>query len=468
VSNPFLGSWLDILLYGYRQVQGGAANVAQRSTLNFTGAGVSVVDNPTTGATDVTIGSGATLGGDVTGAAGANTVVGLTHVTSDLTFDAVDRTISQTPSAGDSTTLEIFNGGTTNPSGASGRVYIHGASGGFVGAVGSGVTIEGGFSQDLAGGIEITGGDADGGGGTAGSVTIDAGHATTGATTGDVFIGTADANSVTIGRSGQAINISGNPFIAGTVSITSGALVWGASVTAAGLSQTIHASGAGSKMTLAPQHGHTSGTHLSGDLWIDLGPLVSSATSKVKITDGTNNFLELGVVGAAALIAPPQTTAPGAIAASLRAGRGFAGSAGAPLTIGGGAGGTTSSDMPGSTFVDLGSPVSFVSAKLSLVVSAVNVLDIWQTAAGAVQIDAGTNSLTLNGTTLALFAGTPRAQPSRAGQLTDSSGGTSGGNTVGVVTDIPTAANAVATLTARLNLLEGKISAAGTGIGVTA
>lgn len=37
--------------------------------------------------------------------------------------------------------------------------------------------------------------------------------------------------------------------------------------------------------------------------------------------------------------------------------------------------------------------------------------------------------------------------------LTDSSTGTSGGNTVAAVTDVATAANAIATLTAKLNEL---------------
>lgn len=79
---------------------------------------------------------------------------------------------------------------------------------------------------------------------------------------------------------------------------------------------------------------------------------------------------------------------------------------------------------------------------------------------------------------LILFGGaTPVAQPARAGQLTDNSGGTSGGSTIASVAAAPvdtnaaglaSTRNAVATLAARLNLVEAKISAAGGGIGVTA
>lgn len=64
--------------------------------------------------------------------------------------------------------------------------------------------------------------------------------------------------------------------------------------------------------------------------------------------------------------------------------------------------------------------------------------------------------------------GTHIARPARAGQLVDNSGGVSGGNTVAVVDTVPHAADAVATLTARLNSLEAKVSAAGGGFGGTA
>lgn len=58
------------------------------------------------------------------------------------------------------------------------------------------------------------------------------------------------------------------------------------------------------------------------------------------------------------------------------------------------------------------------------------------------------------GSLLALYGSTPVAQASRAGQLTDNSGGTSGGNTVAAVTDNASAANAIATLLAKINALE--------------
>lgn len=55
--------------------------------------------------------------------------------------------------------------------------------------------------------------------------------------------------------------------------------------------------------------------------------------------------------------------------------------------------------------------------------------------------------------------------------LTDSSTGTSGGDTVGAVSDVATAANAIATLTAKLNALIAAVNANGTalaGVGGTA
>jgi outer membrane murein-binding lipoprotein Lpp len=45
--------------------------------------------------------------------------------------------------------------------------------------------------------------------------------------------------------------------------------------------------------------------------------------------------------------------------------------------------------------------------------------------------------------------------------LTNSSGGTSGGNTIAAVTDVPTAANAVATLAVKVNALIASLKAAG-------
>lgn len=64
------------------------------------------------------------------------------------------------------------------------------------------------------------------------------------------------------------------------------------------------------------------------------------------------------------------------------------------------------------------------------------------------------------GTALVAFTGTiggtisnTLAAQSVASSATDNSGGTSGGNTVAAVTDIATAANAIATLTAKINTL---------------
>lgn len=102
------------------------------------------------------------------------------------------------------------------------------------------------------------------------------------------------------------------------------------------------------------------------------------------------------------------------------------------------------------------------------------------------EIKVGTANHTLNvignaklagsGKTIALFGGTARTQPTRAGQLIDNSGGVSGGATVAAIGGAvdPTAAlktdtaNAIATLAAKVNAIEDKLSGAGTGIGVTA
>lgn len=65
-------SFLGSLLYGYRYIQSLGATLAQRSYLNFTGAGVTVTDNPATGATDVAITGG---GGSVP------TGTGIPHIT---------------------------------------------------------------------------------------------------------------------------------------------------------------------------------------------------------------------------------------------------------------------------------------------------------------------------------------------------------------------------------------------------
>jgi hypothetical protein len=88
----------------------------------------------------------------------------------------------------------------------------------------------------------------------------------------------------------------------------------------------------------------------------------------------------------------------------------------------------------------------------------------------------GTQIGTATSQKLGLWATPPIIQPARAGQLTDNSGGTGGGNTIAAITGAvdPTAAtiastaNAIATLAARLNVVEAKLSTAGGGIGVTA
>lgn len=74
--------------------------------------------------------------------------------------------------------------------------------------------------------------------------------------------------------------------------------------------------------------------------------------------------------------------------------------------------------------------------------------------------------------TIAFFGATPIMQPTRPGQLTDNSGGTSGGNTIAALTDtggladIAPVKDAVATLAAKLNAIEAMLSEAAGGLGL--
>lgn len=89
---------------------------------------------------------------------------------------------------------------------------------------------------------------------------------------------------------------------------------------------------------------------------------------------------------------------------------------------------------------------------------------------------AGGLTIGLNGgELLGFFGATPITQPARPGQLTDNSGGTSGGNTIAVIgVDVVLAAsqidtaNAIATLGARLNAIEVIFSGAASGLGLYA
>jgi len=69
------------------------------------------------------------------------------------------------------------------------------------------------------------------------------------------------------------------------------------------------------------------------------------------------------------------------------------------------------------------------------------------------------------GRRLGFFAATAIVQPTRAGQLTDSSGGTVS-STIAAISDTATK-DAVASITAKLNIIEAQLSAAGGGFGLT-
>ena len=55
-------AYLASLIYGYRLVENDGSALPQRSTLNFTGTGVTATDNPSLGTTDVTITAGSSSG----------------------------------------------------------------------------------------------------------------------------------------------------------------------------------------------------------------------------------------------------------------------------------------------------------------------------------------------------------------------------------------------------------------------
>lgn len=89
-------SWLDTLIYGYKTVAGAAVAVVSRPTINFV-SGATVVDNPGTNSTDVTISAGTTsftaVSGGGTSAANAIELV-------DTSGGAFARTLPASPTDG--------------------------------------------------------------------------------------------------------------------------------------------------------------------------------------------------------------------------------------------------------------------------------------------------------------------------------------------------------------------------------
>lgn len=95
---------------------------------------------------------------------------------------------------------------------------------------------------------------------------------------------------------------------------------------------------------------------------------------------------------------------------------------------------------------------------------------------GSVKIQVNsTNRIQANGTGLGFFNSAPIAQPARAGALTDSTGG-SATSTLSAITagasysqtDMVNVKNALASIAAKYNTLEAKLSAAAGGLGLTA
>lgn len=117
-------------------------------------------------------------------------------------------------------------------------------------------------------------------------------------------------------------------------------------------------------------------------------PLSAGATT-LQIAAGATSFT---LNQAQATSGVGQTT-------TINAQRGFAGSAGGILKIGGGAGGTSAADLPGATQIDLGTAVANVSAKCSFLVGGSTVLDINQSAASVTYLKSSAR-MQISGTSL--------------------------------------------------------------------
>lgn len=246
---------------------------------------------------------------------------------------------------------------------------------------------------------------------------------------------------------------------------------------------------------------------LAGDLTL------SASGGSIKYSSSFGSAL-VWADGVAMSLTQTQSTSGVGTAATIRPQQGRAGSAGAALTMGAGYGGTPGTDSAGILTIDLGATVGGISQEMfwksgssvgsgglflglkyngagggvffeTLGTELLNILsaaDAYFRGSGDVHIGSIGSAKTLSlgfasSDKISICGSTARVVPARAGQLTDNTGGISGGSTVAIINPASVDAsaakltdtqNAFTTVIARLNLLEGKISGAGTGIGVTA
>lgn len=381
-----------------------------------------------------------TAGGDLSGSFPSPTVTGLTHITSNVTFAQTtsDVTISQTSrsgtgtNAGQSLTIRAQRGQTTSTTA--------GNNGGALNLCG-GIATNGSETNGVAGKIQFVLNDVVSSYfyspnstnykllWAAESIipTISQEDITSSNTTGATFtIKSQSATSITATVGGTLSLESGTGVTAGTVKLKTGS------------TERISITGAGA-------HTHTATTwslNHSGSI----GFTASSASTGILFYNAQNSgyvqFSTVGTSGVTYFYSPTiqfggadqataitwTASATGATSLSVAAGvtsftisqaqaasgigktttvnaqRGFAGSAGGILKIGGGAGGTSASDLPGATQIDLGTAVANVSAKCSFLVGGSTVLDINQSAASTTLI-ASSSALNLKGATVSIVDG---------------------------------------------------------------
>jgi hypothetical protein len=231
----------------------------------------------------------------------------------------------------------------------------------------------------------------------------------------NITVGDATHSPLTLASSstitaGAAININGT------------ALSFGSGVASVAISQTTLAgtgANGGHAMQLLAQAGQqqtgSSANNNGGSLTLGSGSagtggsgaagadgsvfLKVGSTSAITLADA-GITLGLASLGWGASITSPaisqvQAASGAGTPMSHYAQKGAGGSVGGTLTLGGGPGGTSGTNLAGNTIVDLNTAVSNVSAKLQLFVGGASVLDLSQTSSGNISQNANGNNFNL-------------------------------------------------------------------------
>lgn len=359
VADPTLRSWFDDTLFGYATIQKEGDAAPQQTTLNLIGDGVTVVDNPTTGATDVTIagGSGGYFVTD-TGATqaqihftGTDVVPATTAIFAELTtqigtadsfaYIQIDGTggnpddYTLSLGAGGASPALVF-GGTAGIGARWTKAYRSVPKVGVVaGATACPLTdsnvIE--LTISSAGAVTFVNGDSGsryvvriknyqagpptfpglvwrGGADPVWSTTVNAIDRFVldidgaGNQFASAFVRGDDTDTVVRGSSAITIHVGASDVL----TFGAGAITWAASATGAGLAQAAHASGDGAAMTLTPQRGHTAGTHRSGPLNVELGPVVAGASSRMSLLVSGASVLDISQTGSGVVTIQPAAS----------------------------------------------------------------------------------------------------------------------------------------------------------------